>query len=1022
MTHCKIFIVACIIVLTGFVARGQATFNMSVEQNLFRNAQELYEKQMYSAAQQTFARLLKSPKVQHDKQWQAQIAFYDVACAYELNDDGMERLLREFIAHYPQSEKVNDAHYLLAKYYFRESKYDAAAAEFHAFDAGSLSAVDQPEYYFKYGYALFVLQRFEEASPLFRRIKDSDNRYTSAATYYFAHIAYEQKNYTVAVKAFESLKTDETFAGLVPYYILHIYHQQHDYNKVISEGENFIDNASAKRLPEIARIVGEAYYFKKQYDKALPFIEKFIATAPAVTRSDRYLLGYIYYQNKNYPKAAKWFEQIVVGRDSLAQMAYYYLADAWLHVDDRYAAGRAFAQAAKMDFLPVIKEDAMFNYAKLMFDLNSGPFNDAISALSQYQSAYPKSSHIDEINRYLMQAYVSSHNYKAAWESLRVIKKPDAEVWTAMQRVAYYRAVELFQNQDLPAAIAYLDTSLQHASYNPQYAALALYWKGEALFRQKKYEPSRVMLREFVLSPSIYQSEEYKAAHYGLGYCYFKLNDCEAAQTWFLKFVAINPTSNSSLCDAYNRIGDCYFKQHNYEQAIVHYNKTVANNALDVDYALFQSGLCYGLMRNNEKKIAQMNKVIAYRPTSLYADNAQFEKGRSYVQVQNYTQAIATFQKNLDKPKSAFYSKSLLELGLIYVNLNQQDSALNYYKQVARDYPGTAEARSALSGIRALYIEKGDADAYIQYAGTLQSGGIETSEKDSISFAAAEHAYFSGNQQLAISLLKKYISDFAAGTFLLEVNFYLADAYSRTQQGIEAIPYYEAVLQFPKNDYTEGALDALSALAFGNELYEKASAYYAQLAEIASNSNTLSKAKIGKVQADYFIHDYAKVIEGASNLLKDKNLQKETQRELYYMRAKCYEATAAIDKATADFAIVAQDAKTKEGAEACYKLIEDAFSVGDYAKTESRVIELSRSGTSHLYWIAKSFILLGDAYMARDDAFQAKATYESIVDGYPNTDDGIAAAVKEKLQQLESRENAKDEASQQSQHEITVNS
>ena len=42
-----------------------------------------------------------------------------------------------------------------------------------------------------------------------------------------------------------------------------------------------------------------------------------------------------------------------------------------------------------------------------------------------------------------------------------------------------------------------------------------------------------------------------------------------------------------------------------------------------------------------------------------------------------------------------------------------------------------------------------------------------------------------------------------------------------------------------------------------------------------------------------------------------------------------------------------------------------------------------------LYWQAKAFLLLGDIMIERDNAFQARATYQSIVDGYPTSDDGI---------------------------------
>ena len=58
--------------------------------------------------------------------------------------------------------------------------------------------------------------------------------------------------------------------------------------------------------------------------------------------------------------------------------------------------------------------------------------------------------------------------------------------------------------------------------------------------------------------------------------------------------------------------------------------------------------------------------------------------------------------------------------------------------------------------------------------------------------------------------------------------------------------------------------------------------------------------------------------------------------------------------------------------------------------------------TPHQYWLAKSFILLSDIYLSQGDRFQARHTLKSIVENYPETDDGIIETGQAKLQHLES--------------------
>ena len=64
------------------------------------------------------------------------------------------------------------------------------------------------------------------------------------------------------------------------------------------------------------------------------------------------------------------------------------------------------------------------------------------------------------------------------------------------------------------------------------------------------------------------------------------------------------------------------------------------------------------------------------------------------------------------------------------------------------------------------------------------------------------------------------------------------------------------------------------------------------------------------------------------------------------------------------------------------------------------MLDFSDKGTPHAFWLAKSFLALGDFYVQKGDMFQARATYQSIVDGYTPADDGIVAEAKEKIKKL----------------------
>ena len=52
------------------------------------------------------------------------------------------------------------------------------------------------------------------------------------------------------------------------------------------------------------------------------------------------------------------------------------------------------------------------------------------------------------------------------------------------------------------------------------------------------------------------------------------------------------------------------------------------------------------------------------------------------------------------------------------------------------------------------------------------------------------------------------------------------------------------------------------------------------------------------------------------------------------------------------------------------------------------------------YWLAKAFILLGDVYVKKGDNFQARATWQSVADGYSPAYDGIVGEAKARIARL----------------------
>ena len=74
----------------------------------------------------------------------------------------------------------------------------------------------------------------------------------------------------------------------------------------------------------------------------------------------------------------------------------------------------------------------------------------------------------------------------------------------------------------------------------------------------------------------------------------------------------------------------------------------------------------------------------------------------------------------------------------------------------------------------------------------------------------------------------------------------------------------------------------------------------------------------------------------------------------------------------------------------------------NFQQVEDKVYAFADAGSGQTYWLAKSFIVLGDSFMERDDVQQAQATFESVRDGYTpmSEDDDVLDNVRMRLDRI----------------------
>lgn len=968
----------------------------------YKRAMDLFNKEKYAPAIVLFDEYLKNND-DGDRLKLDDAEYYAALSALKLFNPDAEYRMIVFLSTHPESPRKNEAGLALGDYFYQTRNYRNAVTYYETVDRNELDKNKLPEYYFRYGYSLYIKGDKAKASTMFSEIKDIDTDYTAPAIYYYSQIAYEQKMYETALEGFMKLKDDETFGPIVPFYIAQILYLNKDYDGILEIAPELLKSAPKGREIELYKFIGDAYYNKGRYEDALPYFEKYSSDAKYSGREDKYQLGYCYYKTGKFDEAIKVLLETGAKSDILSQNIWNVLGDCYLRKDDKKRAQFAFGQASQMDFDKDIREESLFNYAKLTYETSYSPFGEAIAAFQEYIELYPGSDRIEEAYNYLVATFTQIKNYKAAMAALEKIKTRNSKLEEAYQRVAFYRGIELFNNMEIEESVDMFNKSLRYEKYNRELRARAIYWRAEAKYRLGQYSEALSDYELFMGIPGSSKLDEYVLLRYNLGYVNQNLKDYGSALSNFQAFES-NPGRAGSelLTDSKLRIADCYFITTNYQGAINYYDKVINNGKADADYAMYQKGFCLGLLNNQQAKSEILTSLIARYPSSSYVPNAIYERGRAYFAMEDFKRCEADFVNVIANYKSSpFVPRSIVQLGLLYYNLGENEKSITQFKKVIENYPSTPEARYALTGLKNSYVESNDVESYFSYVKTQGYGDVSSSEKDSLLYVSGENLFMDGKCDQASQVFRSYIDEFVNGSFRLNAQFYLAECLKASGKNDEALKLYNEVIRTPNNQFMEQSLIAASSIMFGNEEYSSAYDYYEQLEKVAETSETKLIAMRGQLRSSYQDGDAMKSILSADKITGSEGMPQELIREALFIKAKAHYSLNEFDAALTGFRKTATEVMSAEGAESKYRVAEILFKKGNIDEAEKIITQFIDQNSPHQYWMAKMFLLLSDVSIQKGDALQARATLQSLKEYYSVTDDGILDEVETKLASLD---------------------
>ena len=988
----------CCAPIIGFAQTGD---KFTSADNLYKEGKELFQEKNYAAALPALKAFVKQKPTASLLQ---DAKYMLVSSAYELNDKNRIELLRKYLDHYPDTPYANRIYSLLASCYFYEGKYDEAMALFNSTDLDLLNNEERDDRTYQLATCYLKTNDLREAAIWFETLRANSPKYATDCDYYISYIRYTQKRYNEALKGFLPLQDNAKYKALVPYYIAEIYVQLKNYDKAQIVAQNYLSAyPNNEHAAEMYRILGDAYYHFGQYPQAVEAFSNYLDREHAVPRRDAlYMLGLSYYQTKVYSKAAETLGKVTTENDALTQNAYLHMGLSYLQLAEKNKARMAFEQAAASNANMQIKEQAAYNYALCLHETSFSAFGESVTAFEKFLNEFPTSPYAEKVSSYLVEVYMNTRSYDAALKSIDRIAKPSAQILEAKQKILFQLGTQSFANADFEQALKYLNQSIAIGQYNRQTKADAYYWCGESYYRLNRMVEAARDFNAYLQLTTQPNNEMYALANYNLGYIAFHRKDYTQASNYFQKYIQLEKGENTTaLADAYNRIGDCHLHVRNFEEAKHYYSQAEQMNTPSGDYSFYQLALVSGLQKDYTGKITLLNRLVGKYPASPYAVNAIYEKGRSYVLMDNNNQAITSFKELLNKyPESPVSRKAAAEIGLLYYQNDDYNRAIEAYKYVITQYPGSEEARLAMRDLKSIYVEANRVDEFAALAAQMPGAiRFEPNEQDSLTYIAAEKVYMKGEIIPARESFTRYLQSYPNGAFSLNAHYYLSLIGKEQKDETGVLEHTGKLLEYPDSPYSEEALLMHGEILFNRKEYKQALADYKQLQTRATTAERRQLGVTGVLRCGVLLKDDIEVIQAATALLAEAKLTPELQNEALYYRVKAYLNQKAVKKAADDLKLLAKDTRTLYGAEAKYLSAQLMYNAGEYAAAEKEILNFIDQSTPHAYWLARSFILLSDVYVAMDKKLDARQYLLSLQQNY-HADDDIERMIQERLEKL----------------------
>lgn len=913
-------------------------------------------------------------------------------------------LFTRFISDFPSSPRRGLAAMGIGHVLLAQKNYAAAIGAYSDIPAHSLDASADAELSFGRGYALLMLGDLDAASRAFAEIPATDQRYANDVRFYNAYIAYARGDYRSARSQLKSVVPDGEPTAMTPFLEMEIDFAEGDYKKSLAAAKRLLKTPMAtERVAECNRVAGESLYNIGDPTAATPYLWQYAAEVKNPAPSTFYILGAQEFKDGDTDAAIKLLQRVTSEQNAMGQSAYLMLGQSYMKRGDTTSALLAFENAYRMPYNRDVQETAFYNYAVARMDGARVPFGSTVTMLEDFLREFPDSRFAPEVQKYIVEGYMTENDYTAALDALNKVKNPSPELKAARQRVLFVMGTREYSAGQITAARRHLSEVVEMGSVGLDRSILSqsYLWLGDCLYTRGDYDSAAGYYQKYLETAPERDSYNRAIAYYDLGYTRFASQDYTSALTDFHKAIAAGEggiLEPYALADALNRAGDCYYYASRFDDAAQSYSRAYDLNPSAGDYALFQMAVVKGLRGDHNSKINTLNDLMSRFPDTGLVPSALLEKAESQLALGRRNDAIATYRQLVsDYSSTAPGRNGYLQLALTYLGDGRRNDAIDTYKKVIKSYPSSQEAALAADDLKRLYAADGAINKYSEFIETIpEAPRLEAGEAETLSWEAAEEAFSSTGE---IDLLAAYIERFPEGKNVAHARYYMAEHAWNSGNATLAIARVNKLLEdFPHAEVAEEAMLLKADAQMSQGKNEPALKTLAALEKQASSANMLHDARLRILRASDALGNSKKALETANALLATTaSSNVDSRSEIQYIKGASLQKLGRRNEAWEIWRQLAENPADLYGSMSAVSLAQAQLDNGDKKGARATLDKFIDANPPHQYWLARGFILYSDVLKAQGNHFEAQEYLKSLRSNYPGKDADIFDMINQRL-------------------------